>query len=70
MNEGARERVEGERRDFLPRGEIVRDLSGVKLVLQRDLDGVAGKGDGSEGCDFGAHAGDTGNHEVGLSEIK
>lgn len=51
-------------------GEISGYLARVELVLQRYLYGVAGEGDGAEGCNFGVYACNAGDEEVGFCEVE
>ena len=51
-------------------GEVGGDFPRVEFVLQRDLDGVAGEGDGAEGAGFGGDAGDAGDEEVGFAQVE
>ena len=50
--------------------EIAGDFAGVEFVLQRYLDGVAGKGYGAQGSNFRADAGNTGDEEVCFPEVE
>lgn len=60
---------EGAQRD-VSRGEVGGDLARVELVLEGDLHGVFGEGDGREGRDFGVDAGDAGDHEVRFAKVE
>ncbi len=50
--------------------EVAGDLAWVELVLERDLHGVAGKGDRAERRYFRIDAGYACNEEVGCSEVE
>lgn len=54
----------------ISRGEILRDLSCVKLVLQRDLNRVFGQGNISEGALLWVDACDSGDQEVCLGKVE
>ena len=51
-------------------GEVGGKFTRIELVLQADLHGVAGEGDGAEGGDFGRDASDARNEEVGFCEVE
>lgn len=49
---------------------VAGHLAGVELVLEGDLNGIAGEGDGAEGANLGGDTSNTSDQEVSLRQVE